>query len=117
MEEYFSYVTEVETNDELKKYAQEVIDLIPQYQKAFDDFEEVQEDDKKSFEDEYNLLFNSAGKDGDWETLGIFSKYEYEPELIKLREKVLVRNSDECFYDYQKINRIITYNRIKKNLR
>lgn len=117
MDDYFSHITEIEQNDELKKYAQEVIDLIPQYRKGFEDFEELQEDDKKSFDDEYNLLFNSAGKEGDWETLGIFSKYEFEPELIELREKVLLRNSDECFYDYQKINRIITYNRIKKNLK
>ncbi|MFZ1518868.1 MAG: toxin-antitoxin system YwqK family antitoxin [Ignavibacteriaceae bacterium] len=113
LEKYFGDLVGTEQEESLKKYAQEVIDLIPEYKRAYSDFKEKQEINPNAFNEEYDLLFNSFGKEGDFENLGSYSTIGKEQELIKLREKVLLRNSDECFYDFEKINKIIYYNRIK----
>lgn len=111
LEKYFTDLANSEQDEGLKKYAQEVIDLIPEYRQAYSDFKEKQESDPMAFNEEYNLLFDSYGKKGNLQNLGSYSKKENESELIKLRERVLLRNSDECFYDFAYINKIISYNR------
>ena len=68
----------------------------------------------ESFQREYVQLFKSAGKNGSYETLGMASTADDEPRLKSLRERILQRDSDEAFYDYQKVNDIIIRNRMMK---
>ena len=39
-----------------------------------------------------------------------------EPQLKALRERILQRDSDEAFYDYQKVNSIIMRNRLMEKM-
>jgi HEAT repeat protein len=65
---------------------------------------------------EYKQLFQSAGKQGDYQSLAASSSVSNELQLKALRERILQRGSDEAFYDYKKINKIILINRLKKLL-
>lgn len=67
-----------------------------------------------SFKLEYAAIFKAAGVKGDYEKLGACSTVQDEPRLKALRERILQRNSDEAFYDYQKVNEIIMLNRMIK---
>jgi hypothetical protein len=66
------------------------------------------------FERDYAELFKSTGKNGSYELLEIYSTVKDEPMLKKLREKILTRDSDETFNDFQKVNDIITRNRMMR---
>jgi hypothetical protein len=67
---------------------------------------------KEFFQREYAPLFKSAGKKGDYKALAAASTIDDEPKLKALRERILQRDSDEAFYDYQKVNEIILVNRM-----
>lgn len=67
---------------------------------------------KDSFQREYARLLKSAGHEGDYKVLASASTKDDEPRLLTLRERILQRDSDEAFYDYQKINEIILLNRV-----
>jgi HEAT repeat protein len=68
-----------------------------------------------AFNREYTKLYESAGHKGEYEALAAASTAADEPKLKALRERILQRNSDEAFYDYQKVNNIIMQNRLIKN--
>jgi hypothetical protein len=40
-----------------------------------------------------------------------------EAKLNTLREQILQRDSEEAFFDYQKVSEIMIYNRLAANLR
>lgn len=67
--------------------------------------------DAKIFNREYDLLFKSAGRRGDKNALWLASTAADEPKLKRLRERILQRDSDEAFDDYQQINATILRNR------
>ena len=67
---------------------------------------------KDSFQQEYARLFKSSGKKGDYKALAVASTIDDEPKLKALRERILQRDSDEAFYDYQKVNETILLNRM-----
>lgn len=69
------------------------------------------------FTREYAKLFKSAGKDGDYEILAVYSSAGDEARLKALRERMLQRDSDEAFDDYQKVNGLIIRNRLATNLK
>lgn len=66
------------------------------------------------FQAEYEQLYRSAGKRGDYKALFSASTVQDEQRLKTLRERVLQRDSDEAFDDFQKINEIIISNRWRK---
>ena len=49
-------------------------------------------------------------------TLAASSAAEDEPKLKTLRERILQRNSDEAFIDYQRVNDAIIRNRLAVGL-
>ena len=48
------------------------------------------------------------------QSLGFRVRLKIEPQLKALRERILQRDSDEAFYDYQKVNEVIMRNRMIK---
>jgi HEAT repeat protein len=67
-----------------------------------------------AFQREYDKLFKSSGRKGDYEVLFSSSTADDEPKLKTLRQRILQRDSDEAFYDYRKVNGIIIRNRLIK---
>jgi hypothetical protein len=91
---------------------------IEKFQQAVAEAKKSRKEDRAEFERAYKALYRSCGLDTDFKTLPtyealkIYSCPEDEPRLKKLRERILCRNSDECFYDYQRVNNIIMFNRL-----
>lgn len=69
------------------------------------------------FTREYAKLFKSAGKDGNYEILAAYCSAGDDARLKALRERILQRDSDEAFDDYQKVNGIIIRNRLATRLK
>jgi len=112
MESFFKEVVAKEQDENLKQFAKETITSISEIRKLAGDYKGKKVDRRDLFEAEYKYLYKSAGHKGDYENLNRSSRIEDEPRLKKLRERILFRNSDECFYDYDKVNKIIIFNRI-----
>lgn len=108
---FMKEVLKKEKDENLKKTAEEVLKGFDKIENDLKEFREAKKQDRKSFEGEYQKLFDSFGKDGDLKKLEIASSPEDEKKLKKLRERVLCRNSDESFYDYNNISKIILFNR------
>ena len=112
MKSFFEEVATKEDAEEPKKYAQETVDNLELYQQRVNSFRAKKKNDNQCFEKEYALLYKSAGKQGNIKTLGIYSTPEDEAKLKELRQQILTRNSDECFYDCEEVNKIIMWNRL-----
>lgn len=116
MKSFFGDVTRKEKQEELKKYAQGTIESLELYKQEVNNFKAKKKYDKQAFEREYSIIYKSAGKLGNIDALGTYSTPEDESKLKELRRQILTRNSDECFYDYAEVNKIIMLNRlISKN--
>lgn len=115
MAESRSFLEEVATkeqNEKLKNYAKKIIDNLKFIKQEANKFKAKKKNDRQCFEKEYALLYKSAGRQGDIETLGSCSISEDEPRLKDLRRQILItRNSDEGLYDCRKVNEIIMMNR------
>jgi hypothetical protein len=105
-------VIKKETDENVKRFAQETIDNSEKIKNHVEDFKTKKKEDSVVFNAEYNKIINSFGKKGDYDKLSVASSKGDEVKLKKLRETILQRNSDECFYDYQKVNHIIILNRL-----
>lgn len=116
MTKYFKDVVGTEKNEELLKLAQKKLDNMNNMKADVESFMKKKKVSAETFKKEYEKLFKSAGKDGDYEILAASSMLNNEPELKTLRERILLRNSDEAFYDYRKINMIIMENRLAANM-
>jgi len=112
MELFFREVATKERDSELKQFATETLSRMGNMKTQALAFQQAKLDNRKSFEAEYAILYSSAGKEGDMKKLGSYSRPDDEPRLKKLRERILTRNSDEAFYDYEKVNVIIMLNRL-----
>jgi hypothetical protein len=99
------------------KFASESLDGIGQTKTAVMEFVGKKRISKADFDREYSKIYRSAGHEGDYEALGVSSSLADEPRLKKLREHILTRNSDESFYDYDKVNSIIGLNRFAARLK
>jgi hypothetical protein len=97
--------------DRVKKFAGETIKGRSGMEKGIAGYRLTKRVNKKIFNEEYDKLYRSSGKEGDFQALDISSSIDDEPGLKALREKILSRGSDESFYDYEKINKIIIINR------
>lgn len=112
MELFFKKVVEKEKDKDAKVFAEETIANLGKYRDKINEEKAKRKENLELFKKEYNQLFKSMGHKGSAERLGVYSSIENEPELKKLRERILLRNSDECFYDYDKVNAIIMLNRL-----
>jgi len=116
IKEFSKKILEKEKEESVRKYARETIDHFDN--KLKEDLEAFRRKKRISpavFAGQYDRIYKSAGKQGFYEIISAASSWEDEPKLKKLRERVLQRNSDECFYDYEKINDIIMFNRLMHN--
>ncbi|MEN6385379.1 MAG: hypothetical protein ABFD79_09285 [Phycisphaerales bacterium] len=112
MEEFSKLVVEKEKDANLKKFARETIDGMAKNRQSVDEFISKKKYDPNGFDKEYAALYKSCGHEGDIKKLGEYSTINDEDKLKKLKERILQRNSDECFYDYDEVNMIIMMNRL-----
>jgi len=111
---FFQQVADKDKDKSVVKFARETLDHMNEMKASMAAFARKKQPSAAVFQREYEQLFKSAGKKGDYETLGIASTADDEPQLKSLRERILQRDSDEAFYDYQKVNEIIVRNRMLK---
>lgn len=97
---------------ESKDFAKETIDLIKNMSDQIKPVAAMKTDSRELFEHSYREIWESYGSDGDYQALMTASTLDDEPDLKKLRERILQRNSDESFYDFNRVNDIIALNRI-----
>lgn len=107
----FEKIVAQETMQEPFEYAQETLDLLPSLQSERDLYLSAKNISAVDFQQAYATLFETAGLRGDFELLERSSSLQDEGALIKLRERILLRNSDECFEDFMTVSRIIMMNR------
>lgn len=117
MKAFFGQVADKCKERDVVQFARETLDNMGQMKSSVEAFARKQQPSSASFQREYAQLFKSAGRKGNYETLGTASTADDEPRLKALRERILQRDSDEAFYDYQKVNTIIMNNRILKATR
>jgi hypothetical protein len=111
METFFKDVMSKEKDEACKQFATETIAGLEKYQQMVADAKKDKKENREKFEAAYKAIYKSYGLDRAYEALMAYSRPEDEARLKKLRERILCRNSDECFYDYQEVNRVIMINR------
>ena len=114
MKTFFEQVVAKEKDEEVQKFARQTLNNMDHIKTTIVSFSKNKTHSESAFQREYSQLLKSEGKKGDYEALGISSTLEDEPKLKTLRERILQRDSDEAFYDYQKVNEIIMRNRMQK---
>jgi hypothetical protein len=114
MKTVFEEIVAKEKDAELTRFARETLANIDRMKADSADFAKKKQPSAASFQREYADLFKSAGKKGSYEVLGMSSMAQDEAKLKALRERILQRDSDEAFYDYQKVNEIVIRNRMMK---
>ena len=102
---------------ELVEFASQTLKNLKGMEAAVNSFRNSKRQDEKLFREEYEDLYKSAGKTGNYQILSVTSKPADESKLKKLRERILQRDSDEAFGDYKKINEMIIFNRLMENTR
>ena len=112
---FFESVAGKESDRELVKFATETLKSLKGMEDAVQSFKKEKKVSEKDFKKEYDALYRTMGRVGDYRILSISSKPEDEARLKKLRERVLQRTTDECFRDVKKINETIIFNRLSKN--
>lgn len=117
LKEYFEQAKAKGKNESAIKFAGETLAGIDAVRTAVAEFVGKQKVSQSDFDREYSRLFKSAGHEGDYDVLGTSSSLKDEPRLKKLREHILQRNSDESFYDYEKVNNIIMFNRFAARMK
>jgi HEAT repeat protein len=93
------------------KFVRETLDSFEQIRTAVAAHAHAKRVSAEEFERAWRALHRSLGREGDYELLARASGPADEPRLKALRARILRRRSDESWYDYQKVNRIIILNR------
>jgi hypothetical protein len=107
-------VVKKEKDETPLQFARETVGNLEKMKAKLDSFAKEKTASPADFARQYDQLYISAGKTGDYQALSAASSPDDEPKLKKLRRRILQRNSDEAFEDYQKVNRIIMWNRMLK---
>ncbi len=94
------------------KYARESIRRLAAVELSLKMLKSMKKPDAEAFRKTYSGLWKSFGRTGNWRVLLNCSTLDAETELKKLRERILLRDSDEAFYDYRRVNEIIILNRL-----
>lgn len=114
MKSVFEQIAAVEKDQNLLNYARSTLANIGLMEAALAAYAKKKQCSQFLFQCAYEQLFKSAGQNGNYELLAIYSAAKDVPMLKKLREKILTRNSDEAFADFQKVNDIIMRDRMIK---
>ena len=114
MKSVIEQIAAMEKDKKLVIYARTTLDNIAQIQTALDKYAKKKKVSPFFLERDYSELFKSAGKQGSYELLAIYSSKQDEPMLKSLRERILTRDSEDAFNDFQKVNDIIMRNRMMK---
>lgn len=96
-----------ETADMARKYAADramIENKVAEYRKA-------KKVNGTELQKVYDRSMKSLGKDCDFYAVSILSDVRDEAMLVRMRENFLLRNSDECLIDLNKLNLLILYNR------
>jgi hypothetical protein len=117
LKDFSAEVVAKEKDGSVKKYAQETIDQQVKMQQSIETFKKEKKVSPEDYKRQYDQIFKSAGKKGDYKVIATASAPGDESTLKKLREHILQRNSDECFHDYQKINEVIMFNRLIQSVK
>jgi hypothetical protein len=109
--QFFEAVIATETDGKEKEFAQATLSRLEQYKEVINRYFTKKEINSTKFQAEYKTLYDSYGKEGQYEKLFIYSDQKDESDLRRLKERILERESDEVLYDYEEINAIIAMNR------
>lgn len=102
-----------EKDKSLVQFARGTLADVEKVRKNVASYRKLKKVDAEAFRREYEALYRSVGR-GNYDALRAASTLEDEAKLKKLRERILQRNSDEALEDYEKVNDIITLNRLLK---
>jgi hypothetical protein len=108
----FEQIVAWEKSPRLATFARETLENLPGYAAELETFKKMKKVAPEAFERAYAALYTSAGRDGSYDGLAFYSTVKDEGRLKSLRERILQRNSDEAFQDYQTVNDIIMRNRL-----
>lgn len=109
---FYTEIAATEKDSAVSACIREAISVIESLPKDLASYQAKKKVDSVTFEKEFAKLDTSSGMEGDFNTLGQCSSVEDEPKLKTLREHILRRSSDEAFYDYEKVNSMILFNRL-----
>ena len=112
----FEQIVSKEQDPKLAAFARETVESLASLKTEILSFNGKKRPSPESFRREYDQLFKSAGKRGNYDVLAASTIIKDERQLKSLRERILLRDSDESFYDYQRVNRIIMFNRLSAKL-
>lgn len=115
IKEFSESVIARDKDQEAVKFARESIENLGRMKDMVKSAKESRKPDAQAFQQQYDMIYNSYGKEGDYIQLANAATMADEPRLKALREHILLRSSDEAFYDYQKVNMIIIVNRLIAN--
>lgn len=112
IETVFEGIVAKEEDKALVGFARETLGNLEQIKSTVVSFAEKKQHSPEAFQREYAQLFKTAGKKGNYEIIATSSGLDDEPKLKALRERILQRDSDESFYDYERVNNVIVLNRM-----
>lgn len=106
-----------ETDKDARGTMREKMSEIQDKKEAFEAFQKAKVTSRTRYRNAYDALYKSYGRAGAAaiEDLACASTAADEPELVKLRARILDRQSPECFADYMKITRMIAFNKMLGN--
>ena len=110
----FEQIAADEKDENLLNYARVTLSNIGLIESRLAEYAKKKQNSAFLFERDYDELFKSEGRNGNYELLAIFSTAKDEPKLKKLREKILTQDSEATFNNFQKVNDIIMRNRMIK---
>ena len=110
----FEQIAADEKDENLLNYARVTLSNIGLIESRLAEYAKKKQNSAFLFERDYDELFKSEGRSGNYELLAIFSTAKDEPKLKKLREKILTHDSEGTFNNFQKVNDIIMRNRMIK---
>jgi hypothetical protein len=108
------FLKEVVAKDKDKKMVQAAKTALDSYSKdkaRFVSLKKNKQPSAEKFHKEYAELYRSLGKQGSYAVLDKSSTLADEPDLKKLHERILQRDSDEALDDYHKVSTTIWQNR------
>jgi len=109
-------VIDKEQDESLRSLARGTLEMMDDVKKQLLDYRQRKQVDKARFDREFVTLYGSMGQEGALDVLPMISSAKNEPQLKKLRARILRRDSDEALYDYQRVNAVILRNRaIERN--
>ena len=107
----FKQIAHTDKDPKLAAFARETVEGLADLKAEIRSFNGEKRPSPESFRREYDQLFKSSGKRGNYDVLAASTTIKDEEQLKSLRERILLRDSDESFGDYQRVTRIITFNR------